>query len=458
MYLFIPNPINLIIFQSQQIQYSSYMSVPLDRLYNFLHSLVDHDITIYRFWPHGSKKLEDLLSLAPHADWSKEMTTPHMIFHDQEPLNFNLWTRYDFVQLWHWYADKFQLNPLYSEIENINFQISLHLVGLVHSNLYDYVLLVHSEKNSREVDTYFQHGFLPVYYWSHAVIAADWFRYASHDPVLQYDTNTFAQDFLIYNRAWSGTREYRLAFADLLIQAGLVKYCHTSFAPVDSDMHYSQHKFANPNLAITRTDLETLLPPNTHNANASADYNNQDYAQTGMEIVLETLFDDSRLHLTEKALRPIACGKPFMLVATPGSLEYLRSYGFETFGDLIDESYDLETDPAARLTAVVLEMNRISALNPSDKIVLWNQLHKIAERNKQRFFSAEWQDSIVQEYVDNMNQAMITMNQHCTGKIWKQFQELKRTIGIVSIRSQEEIDHALNYLALKNSSSPGVGQ
>jgi hypothetical protein len=316
-------------------------------------------------------------------------------------------------------------------------------------NVYDYILLVHSEKNSKEADTYSQHGFIPVYYWSHALIAADWFRYAKHDPVLQYDSAVFTQDFLIYNRAWSGTREYRLTFVDRLIQSGLINNCRTSFAPVDSDMHYSQHRFANADLAIARTDLETVLPPNTHNSHASADYNNQDYAQTGMEIVLETLFDDSRWHLTEKALRPIACGKPFMLVATPGSLEYLRSYGFETFGDFIDESYDLETDPVARLTAVIQEMSRIAAMSPADKIVLWNQLHKIAGRNQQRFFSAEWQANVVQEYVDNMNHAMDTMNQNCTGKLWRDEQELKRVIGMASIRSQEEIDQVSEYLNSK---------
>ena len=434
------------------------MSVPLDRLYNYLHDVVDHDIIIYRFTPHGSKKLEDLMPLDLQSNWSKIMTTPHVIFHDQEPLKFDLWTRDDFAQEWFRRIINFQWNPLYSGTEYTNYRVSLHVRGSIHLNLYDYVLLVHSEKNSKEVDTYFQHGFLPVYYWSHALIAVDWFRYAAHDPVLQYDTNTFAQDFLIYNRAWSGTREYRLTFADQLVHAGLVKYCRTSFAPMDSDMHYSQHKFENPELAIVRTDLETLLPPNTHDSHASADYNNLDYAQTGLEIVLETLFDDSRLHLTEKALRPIACGKPFMLVATAGSLEYLRSYGFETFGNLIDESYDLETDPVARSNAVIREMNRISSLASADKIALWNQLHQIAAKNKQRFFSAEWQAGIIQEYADNMNQAMITMNQHCTGKHWKQFQELNRAAGIASSQSQEEIDHVVNYLALKNSSRPVVGQ
>ena len=377
------------------------------------------------------------------------MTRLPVIFHDQEPLKFDYWNSDDFASQAHLKIADFQINPLYSKIEQINYRISLHLRALIVTNIYDYILLVHSEKNSKEVDTYFQHGFLPVYYWSHALIAADWFRYAKHDPVLQYDTSTFAQDFLIYNRAWSGTREYRLLFADQLIQAGLVKHCCTSFAPVDSDVHYSQHKFENPNLTIVRTDLETVLQPNTHDSCASADYNNLDYTQTGMEIVLETLFDDSRLHLTEKSLRPIACGKPFMLVATAGSLKYLRSYGFETFGDLIDESYDLETDPVARLTAVVKEMSRIRSLASADKIVLWNRLHQIAARNKQRFFLAEWQDSIVQEYVDNMNQAMITMNQHCTGKHWKKWVDLAGDSGIAGICSQEEIDQVLSYLNSK---------
>jgi len=428
------------------------MSVPLDRLYNFLHDIVNHDITIYRFWPHGSKKLEDLVRLMPSPTCVKDIITPQAIFHDQEPLNFNLWTRDDFEQARHQYLATRPIpqHPAFHHPLHVDFHTSLHIRTMVIPvNVYDCILLVHSEQNSKEVDTYSQHGFVPVYYWSHALIAADWFRYAQHDPVLQYDTDTFEQDFLIYNRAWSGTREYRLAFVDRLVQAGLINNCRTSFAPVDSGFHYNQHKFANPNLAITRTDLETVLPPNTHDSRASADYHNQDYAQTGMEIVLETVFDDSRWHLTEKALRPIACGKPFMLIATAGSLKYLRSYGFETFGNHIDESYDLETDPVARLNAVIQEMTRIAALSSADKIVLWNQLHKIAERNQQRFFSAEWQTSLVQEYVDNMNHAMDTMNQNCTGKLWHHERELNRVIGIVTTRSQEEIDQIVDYLNSK---------
>ena len=86
--------------------------------------------------------------------------------------------------------------------------------------------------------------------------------------------------------------------------------------------------------------------------------------------MLETLFDDTRWHLTEKSLRPSACGKPFMLAATAGSLQYLRSYGFKTFSGLIDESYDLIVEPHLRLQSIAQEMQRISQLSPNKKYKL----------------------------------------------------------------------------------------
>ena len=42
-----------------------------------------------------------------------------------------------------------------------------------------------------------------------------------------------------------------------------------------------------------------------------------------------------------------------MLAATPGSLQYLKQYGFETFHGLIDESYDTILDPRERLKTIV---------------------------------------------------------------------------------------------------------
>jgi hypothetical protein len=265
-----------------------------------------------------------------------------------------------------------------------------------------------------QVDRYVQNNFVPVYYWAHAVIAMDWFRYAEHDPKLSFEMSNIKKDFLIYNRAWSGTREYRLCFTEQLIDQKLLNCVKISFNPVDHQ-HYTKHQFKNPALQINNYTMEQHLLPTAATATASADYNHSDYNSVGIEVVLETLFDDTRWHLTEKALRPIACGKPFILAATPGSLQYLQDYGFETFAGLIDESYDLITNSRERLDAVIQEMKRIAGLDTDAKQVLYTKLHEIAQRNKKRFFNGLF-DQVINEYKTNLDQAMSIMQQHRTGQ------------------------------------------
>jgi hypothetical protein len=175
------------------------------------------------------------------------------------------------------------------------------------------------------------------------------------------------------------------------------------FSPADNGKHYTNHTFKNTDFDITRFDFEDWLPPVEIGADASADYVNTEYAATGIEVVLETLFDDSRWHLTEKSLRPIACGQPFILAATPGSLEYLRSYGFETFAGLINESYDLIDNPAERLEAIVNEMKRIALLPKKFKEELFAKLQHIASRNQKRFFSKEFTKHIIDEFKNNFD-------------------------------------------------------
>ena len=389
------------------------MSVPLDRLYHYLDDCVNHDLLIYGWAPHGSRNLDNLI---PWLDYSHYEFLHHapVLCHDQEPLDFAFYSQQQLKQratkiCTIWQFDDWLTDPI------LDYMASQNLRGAMQiANQFDLTVLLHSELNSVQVNRYAQHRFVPVYYWAHAVIAQDWFRYAEHDPTLHFDLGNIKQDFLVYNRAWSGTREYRLYFVEQLVNQGLLGHVQTKFNPVDQQ-HYAQHEFKNKSLQIVNFELEQHLSTNSVDATASADYVSQDYTQTGIEVVLETLFDDSRWHLTEKTLRPIACGKPFMLAATPGSLEYLRRYGFETFAGLIDESYDSIADSQHRLDAVVAEMKRIAALDTAAKQVLYAKLHEIAERNKKRFFNGLF-DQVIEEYKTNLNQAMAVMQQHCTGK------------------------------------------
>ena len=433
------------------------MSVPLDRLYNYVDGLCNHDIIIYRFFPHGSKKLEDLKPIKTidfaKGDWPQHMLTPIMICHDQEPLYYDLYSLEDFK--------KCRESDWGPQVHIHKMASSMHFRGIVAlpQNCYDLTMLCHSELNSPELAKFESNRFVGVYWWSHGIIAQDWFRYAQHDTALQFDKAQIKHDFLIYNRAWQGTREYRLKFIDLVVQHGLAGHCKTTFSSIDY-IHYRQHQFTNPDLKPTRWDFETLFNDNTSNSTASADYVSADYQSCAIEVVLETLFDDPRLHLTEKSLRPVACGRPFIMCATAGSLEYLRSYGIKTFDGLIDESYDVIKDPVQRLQAITLEMKRIAALPQYEKQELWCKLNEIATYNKKLFFSEAWNNCIVSEFVKNFHSVYQVMQQNATGKYWRELLEqgLVKDADLPGVRCQADIKAISDWLAARGVIAPSPHQ
>lgn len=91
--------------------------------------------------------------------------------------------------------------------------------------------------------------------------------------------------------------------------------------------------------------------------------------------------------ITEKTNKPIACGKPFIVFATPYFLEDLKLLGFRSFAPYINEDYDKETDNAARLNMIVEEINRISNLSEDDYNELIKNCLSIADKNRQILLS-----------------------------------------------------------------------
>jgi hypothetical protein len=366
------------------------MSIPLDRLYHYIEdvaqSIRNGDVLIYRFFPYGSKKLEDL-SIMTQWVWKRTQTSPQIFCYDQEPLNYNAYQIDAELS-----NEEYYLKYLKPKPANLRYTTF---------NIYDKCLLLHSELNSTEIEIYQNNGFIPVYYWSHAIIARDWFRYAQHQQ--QYQHKQIKKTFLIYNRAWSGTREYRLKFTDLLIQHNLISICQTTCNSIEPELqiHYSQYQYINPLWQPTHR-LEDYAPPTTATSCFSADFDLNDYNQTDFEVVLETLFDDSRIQLTEKILRPIACGHPFLLLGTPGSLDYLKRYGFKTFSNIINEDYDKITNPQMRMQAIVDVMLDIANWSVETRNSNMIKLKKITEYNRQHFFSKEFFDFVVDELKQNL--------------------------------------------------------
>ncbi len=384
------------------------MSIPLDRLYHYIENIAKEirgdDVIIYRFYPHGSKKIEDLSLINFNLDWKTWQTTPQIYCNDQEPLSFELYQNIDKSKTMFSFAPDFKECKL--TLPDFNLTMSPFTV-------YDKSILLHSEKRSVNVDLYANSYFVPVYYWSHALIALDWFRYAQYENFKKIPTT---KKFLIYNRAWSNTREYRLKFLDSLIHNQLTEHCHTSVRAIEPelDIHYTNYNFKNISWQPTY-QLENYFPENTADSHFSADFEANDYNSTEVEIVLETLFDDDRIHLTEKTLRPIACGQPFILMATHGSLAYLKNYGFKTFSEIFDESYDQIQDPQERMLAVISIMKQIISWDSKEQHINTNKLQEITNHNQQHFFSKKFQEHIISELTYNLSQGLNTIECFNTG-------------------------------------------
>lgn len=371
------------------------MSVPAYNLYDFVHQATKRRYWMLYFKPWGSRDLGKVTEYQIDLDYIQgsngldaDMILAKKIFpesmidrtlirnfqpvlfcHDQEPLNFDLYQ--DGSPELSWLREKYKDREVGDQalLPNQNLR-------LTHPWSWQQKwILLHSEKNSTELAKYENTGrYVGAYWWSHAIIARDWYRYAEYDSSLNH--RNWQKLFLVYNRESTGSREYRKQFASLLELYRISQSCQVGSwhgEPVESDY--------------------------------SARYDSVDFCQTAISVILETVFSDNRIHFTEKTLRPVACGHPFILASGPGALTLLKQYGFKTFAPWINEDYDNIQDPEQRLESIVKEMQRLSRLDRAQQEILLSHCQQIAQFNKKHFFSDAFYSFIINELQTNVNEA-----------------------------------------------------
>jgi hypothetical protein len=349
------------------------MQIPLDHIYPYLQSRFS-DAVVLRFWPHGSR---DISSLKPVSSCSDRdlCQKPAIISHDQEPLDYGAYGLVS-TEMQSW---------LDSRGIDAKQAPDLNLGWACFNNAYQQQILLTGDASGPDLDRYRNDpALVPVHFWSHAVIARDWFRYAESDPELQLPRN-LQYVFNVYCRAWSGSREYRLALLSRLQDSGLTNDSRVKFSAYDQGQHYTRYQFHDDQWHNIHQGLEQWCLPNTAESHSSASYSAQDYRTTLFDLVLETVID--RVHVTEKTLRALACAQPFVIMAGAGTLAYLRDHGYQTYSHLFDESYDLCDDPAERMQRVIATMHTIVQHAKDPKWVA--ELERIARWNQQWFFSRD---------------------------------------------------------------------
>jgi len=396
------------------------MSVPTSNLYNFVTQALENRYLVKYFYPWGEKGFKNIIDNF-EDNQPKPITEiflndkddqPTIICYDQEPLEFELYSDDQLDQ---------QLDQCKQRTQNLSKHTEYHDLNLrweqPYSKLEHWVLL-HSELNSPEVIKYESTGlFKCAYWWSHAVIALDWYRFARYDNRLTDKSQPIKANFLVYARATTGKRAYRKIFLEHL-----------------------QH--------INSVQLGSIDPTAVVTSDSSAVYNPQDFAQTRCSIVLETVYDQ-RIHLTEKTLRPLACGHPFMILNGPGALETIRSYGFKTFQPYINESYDNEKDPMKRMDMVLREMRRINNSSEKYQKFIWDGCAEIAAYNKQLFFDDKFMWRVKTELRCNVNTIPLAKLTH---QRVRKLQTIKNRKQKLEMDQETRIKTIQLYLRLKRAS------
>jgi hypothetical protein len=308
--------------------------------------------------------------------------TDYVFFHDQEPVDPDLY------------------NPLFKEVIRRNADIASGFQGHVIVSERGQNLELLTEKYGWHVHYYFYHG------WA----CLDWYRgYDRTFLIPRAKDRCPTRTFMSPNRIVAGKRDHRVLFLYNIFKHNLA-HNHISAPRVctyeNVDIGTVARKYCStyPDIeqVFDQADLPRLFAGEGTQQMTSCWLSNFAEAQDSLVYVpTETVYFGRRTHITEKTFKAIALEMPFVLVAPAGSLEYLREYGFQTFADIFDESYDEETDDIKRLEKVVKLLKDLDNLSAKEK----QQIHRAClprvEHNYNHFYQGGF-TSVLWKELTNM--------------------------------------------------------
>ena len=124
------------------------------------------------------------------------------------------------------------------------------------------------------------------------------------------------------------------------------------------------------------------------------------YVDTYFSLVTETICAESPYSFrTEKIAKPLAMGHPFIVVSNAGFYRDLHKLGFQTFGHVIDETFDQIENHQARVDRIV---QIVTDLCRQDLASFLKECYNTCKYNQQRL--AELHDQVQREFPDRFAQ------------------------------------------------------
>ena len=106
------------------------------------------------------------------------------------------------------------------------------------------------------------------------------------------------------------------------------------------------------------------------------------YTDAFISLVTETLTEPGTLFCSEKTWRSIIVGHPFMILGSTNALKYLKSLGFKTFSNWIDESYDDYDDLNKKINIIISNLERFNRMSLDELKNIRSEMEPILIHNK----------------------------------------------------------------------------
>jgi hypothetical protein len=277
----------------------------------------------------------------------------------------------------------------------------------LHQNFGDSIgSICTSEKDSNNVEYICKkYNWKSYYYFFHGWAALDWYRgYDRTFLIKPIEQRQITKTFLAPNRIVAGERAHRLEMLYYIFKNDITDnyiscpaVCPVENISIVDAAKRLQSIYPDVVDVFSRQQLPINFKNETDHPMHSCWLSLFDEAANSLlYLVTETVATGRRWHLTEKTFKPIALGMPFVIVGTQGSLQYLRSYGFQTFGDLWDESYDDAAD-GERIQKISKLLKNLDRMSVTEKQTMFESAQRIINHNWNHFYNGGFEKILWKE-------------------------------------------------------------
>ena len=283
-------------------------------------------------------------------------------------------------------------------------------------------MLITSEFESDNIDYICnQNNLQPFYYFFHGWAALDWYRgYNRTHLITPLQDRKITKTFFSANRIIGGLRQHRVLMLYHFQRLGLMhnwvsasETCPVEGTHIKQIAQHYHNTYPDIEQVISTIELPKLFPGEDEPRMSSCWLDQFDIcAESLVYHISETVYTGRRLHLTEKTFKPIALGMPFVLTAPAGCLAYLKRYGFKTFSDFWDESYDNELDDNRRAEMVAEVLHKLDQLDQQQKQQLFEQCIPVIEHNWNWFYNGEFENVLWDELTKMLESMKLHVNTH----------------------------------------------